>query len=80
MRHLPRRETRDRMEVLRPESFRRREDTCTVPEMALYLATSLLPVLQRGSTGARMLSMRTSQFRPVLSRWRRRSSRAFPMC
>ena len=46
MRHLPRREIRDQIEVLRPESFRRREDTCTVPEMALYLATSLLPVLR----------------------------------
>lgn len=50
MRHLPRRETRNRMEVVRPESFRRREDTCTVPEMALYLATSLLPVLREART------------------------------
>ncbi|MGA7394980.1 MAG: glycosyltransferase family 4 protein [Terrimicrobiaceae bacterium] len=46
MRHLPRREVRDLVEVVRPFSFRRREDTCTVPEMALYLATGLLPVLR----------------------------------
>lgn len=46
MRHLPRRETRDGIEILRPESFRRREDTCTVPEMALYIATGLLPVVR----------------------------------
>lgn len=46
MRHLPRREARDNVEILRPESFRRREDTCTVPEMGLYILTSLLPVLR----------------------------------
>ena len=46
MRHLPRREVHDRVEVLRPRSFRRREDTCTVPEMALYVATNLWPVLR----------------------------------
>jgi glycosyltransferase involved in cell wall biosynthesis len=46
MRHLPRREVRDQIEILRPRSFRRRKDTCTVPEMGLYLATSLLPVLR----------------------------------
>ena len=46
MRHLPRREVHQHVEVLRPPSFRRREDTCTVPEMALYLATSLWPVLR----------------------------------
>jgi glycosyltransferase involved in cell wall biosynthesis len=46
MRHLPRREMHDQIEVLRPESFRRREDTCSVPEMALYLATSFCPVLR----------------------------------
>ncbi|MGC2577728.1 MAG: glycogen/starch synthase, partial [Terrimicrobiaceae bacterium] len=39
MRHLPRREVRDLVEVVRPFSFRRREDTCTVPEMALYLVS-----------------------------------------
>jgi glycosyltransferase involved in cell wall biosynthesis len=46
MNHLPRREVRDRVEILRPQSFRRREDTCTVPEMGLYVATNLLPVLR----------------------------------
>ena len=46
MRHLPRREVRDLVEVVRPFSFRRREDTCTVPEMALYLATGFFPVLR----------------------------------
>jgi glycosyltransferase involved in cell wall biosynthesis len=46
MGHLPRRETRDDIEIVRPRSFRRREDTCTVPEMGLYIATSLLPVLR----------------------------------
>ena len=46
MRHLPRREVRDQVEVVRPFSFRRREDTCTVPEMALYLATGFFPVLR----------------------------------
>lgn len=46
MDHLPRREVRDRVEILRPRSFRRREDTCTVPEMGLYVATNLLPVLR----------------------------------
>jgi glycosyltransferase involved in cell wall biosynthesis len=37
---------RDQIEVLRPFSFRQREDTCTVPEMALYLATGFFPVLR----------------------------------
>ena len=46
MRHLPRREARDGVEILRPESFRRREDTCTVPEMGMYILTSLLPVVR----------------------------------
>jgi glycosyltransferase involved in cell wall biosynthesis len=46
MRHLPRRQVLDKVEIVRPFSFRRREDTCTVPEMAMYLATSLLPVLR----------------------------------
>ena len=39
MGHLPRCETINGVEVQRPRSFRRREDTCSVPEMALYLAT-----------------------------------------
>jgi glycosyltransferase involved in cell wall biosynthesis len=46
LRHLPARETVDGVEIFRAESFRRKEDTCTVPEMALYLATSLLPTLR----------------------------------
>ena len=46
MRHIPRREMRDRVKVVRPQSFRRREDTCSVPEMALYLASNLFPVLR----------------------------------
>ena len=46
LRHLPGHEVVDGVEVFRAESFRRREDTCTVPEMALYLATSLLPTLR----------------------------------
>jgi glycosyltransferase involved in cell wall biosynthesis len=36
----------DQIEIVRPFSFRRREDTCTVPEMALYLVTGFLPVLR----------------------------------
>ncbi|HEY5954648.1 MAG TPA: glycosyltransferase family 4 protein, partial [Terrimicrobiaceae bacterium] len=47
MRHLPRREARDNIEILRPESFRRREDTCTVAEMGLYIVTSLPTVLNQ---------------------------------
>ncbi len=43
LRHLPRRAVSGGVEVLRPESFRKREDTCSVPEMAFYLATSFLP-------------------------------------
>jgi glycosyltransferase involved in cell wall biosynthesis len=46
MRHSPRREIHGQIEIVRPFSFRRREDTCTVPEMALYLATGFLPVLR----------------------------------
>lgn len=45
LRHLSRRETCDGVEIFRPESFRKREDTCSVPEMALYLATSFFPAL-----------------------------------
>jgi glycosyltransferase involved in cell wall biosynthesis len=40
MGHLPATETINNVLVLRPRSFRRREDTCSVPEMALYLATA----------------------------------------
>jgi glycosyltransferase involved in cell wall biosynthesis len=41
MRHLPRSEVRENVEILRPASFRRREDTCTVPEMGLYILTNV---------------------------------------
>jgi glycosyltransferase involved in cell wall biosynthesis len=46
MRHLPRREVREKVEILRPASFRRREDTCTVPEMALYVLTNVWPAVR----------------------------------
>jgi len=46
MRHLPAREERDGVRIERAESFRKKEDTCSVPEMALYLATSFLPALK----------------------------------
>lgn len=46
LRHLPRQAMIDGVEVLRPKSFRRREDTCSVPEMALYLLTAFLPALR----------------------------------
>lgn len=43
LRHLPREEVVNGVTVLRPQSFRRREDTCSVPEMALYLLTAFFP-------------------------------------
>ncbi len=46
LKHLPRRETQDGVLILRPESFRKKEDTCTVPEMGLYVATALFPILR----------------------------------
>jgi len=46
LRHLPRRAVIDGVEVLRPESFRKREDTCSVPEMALFLLTAFFPALR----------------------------------
>lgn len=46
LRHLPAREVVDGVEIFRAESFRKKEDTCTVPEMALYLATSFFPALR----------------------------------
>jgi glycosyltransferase involved in cell wall biosynthesis len=46
MRHLPRREVREKVEILRPASFRRREDTCTVPEMGLYVLTNTWTALK----------------------------------
>ncbi|MDB6151610.1 MAG: hypothetical protein JWL90_63 [Chthoniobacteraceae bacterium] len=45
MRHLPPREVIEGVEVFRRESFRRREESCSVAEMALYLITSFLPTL-----------------------------------
>ena len=39
-------EVRDGVEIFRTSGFRRRADFCTVPEMAGYLATSLLPSLR----------------------------------
>ncbi len=46
LRHLPAHEVVDGVEIFRAESFRKKEDTCTVPEMALYLLTSFLPTLR----------------------------------
>lgn len=46
LRHLPQRAVVEGVEVLRPESFRKREDTCSVPEMALFLLTAFLPALR----------------------------------
>jgi glycosyltransferase involved in cell wall biosynthesis len=43
LRHLARRAVAAGVEVHRPESFRSREDTCSVPEMSLYLATAFFP-------------------------------------
>ncbi len=43
LRHLRERETIGGVDVRRPRSFRRREDTCSVFEMALYLLTALFP-------------------------------------
>ncbi len=41
MAHLPGRETINGVLILRPQSLRRKEDTCSVLEMALYLITAL---------------------------------------
>ena len=46
MRHLPARETSGGVEVFRTFAFRAREDRCSVPEMGLFCATSLGPVLR----------------------------------
>ncbi|MDX2080176.1 MAG: glycosyltransferase family 4 protein [Terrimicrobiaceae bacterium] len=45
LRHLAKREMIRGVDVHRPPSFRQREDTCTVPEMGLYLLTAFLPAL-----------------------------------
>lgn len=46
MPHLPPKEIRGGLVIYRSHGFRRREDTCSVPEMALYLATGILPALR----------------------------------
>lgn len=46
MKHLPREAMDEGVPVLRPESFRRREDTCSVPEMGLFLLTAFWPALR----------------------------------
>lgn len=46
LKHLPPREERNGVTILRAESFRQREDTCSVPEMGLYLLTNFWPALQ----------------------------------
>ena len=46
LRGLPKQESRDGVEIFRTFGFRRRADLCTVPEMAGYVATSLLPSLR----------------------------------
>lgn len=47
MSHLPREEVVGGVEVFRPRSFRRREDTCSVPEMGMYLATAFPEALRQ---------------------------------
>lgn len=46
LKHIARNSTINGVQIHRPESFRRREDTCSVLEMALYLATAFLPALR----------------------------------
>ena len=46
MKHLPGHETINGVEVFRTESFRKREDTCSVVEMGLFLLTSFRPTLR----------------------------------
>jgi len=46
MRHLPDREAVDGVEVFRAGKFRKKEDTCTVPEMAHYIAAGFLPAMK----------------------------------
>jgi glycosyltransferase involved in cell wall biosynthesis len=47
MPHLPKLERVNGVAVHRARSFRRHEDRCTVPEMALFLATSFVPTLRQ---------------------------------
>ncbi len=46
MSHLPARETIRSVEIFRTPSFRRREDTCAVHEMGLFVVTSFFPALR----------------------------------
>jgi glycosyltransferase involved in cell wall biosynthesis len=46
MSHLKSREIIGGAEICRTQSFRRREDTCAVHEMGLYVATSFFPTLR----------------------------------
>ena len=50
MPHLPRVEPVNGVEVHRARSFRRREDRCSVGEMALFVATSFWPALRQCET------------------------------
>jgi len=43
MPHLPRSEERDGVRIVRTRCFRRREDTCSVPEMAAYVLAGFFP-------------------------------------
>jgi glycosyltransferase involved in cell wall biosynthesis len=45
MSHLPPSETVDGVEIFRAGKFRKKEDTCTVPEMAHYLLAGFLPAM-----------------------------------
>lgn len=47
MPHLPKRIDDEGVEVHRIPSFRRKEDTCSVPEMGLYLLTGFFPALRQ---------------------------------
>ena len=46
MRHLPARETVGGVDVFRTQSFRRREERCSVLEMGMYCVTSFRPTLR----------------------------------
>lgn len=51
MPHLPAREVIDGVEIVRASCLRRREDTCSVPEMAFYLVASFLPAWRLARKG-----------------------------
>jgi len=83
------RETRGGVGILRPQSFRRRRDTCTVPEMGLYLATSLPAALHEARrwkpdvvhahfvvpTGLLALALRRLAGAPARAVWRGAAAR-----